>query len=119
VVGGAVLAAVAAVAVVVVAGLFVLRSGDEPTPREHAVRSCAAADRFDKAVRRNADIDTVNRALDTALGEAQAAEKGNSLYVGLTSGLVSLRVAIDHNDAQAARIGIDVVRTECAYVHRG
>jgi hypothetical protein len=116
VVGAGVVAALA----VGVGGVALVRSGDDgpDTPRGHAVRACDAADRFDRAVRANASIDTVNKHLTRALREAHAAEEGNSLYVGLTSGLESLRVAIDHNDAQAARVGIDVVRTECGYVRR-
>jgi hypothetical protein len=109
----------AAAVVAVGAALLLVPSGDDGgSPRAHAVRACDSADRFDRAVRANASIDDVNKHLSRALREAHEAEDGNSLYVGLTSGLESLRVAIDHNDAQAARVGIDVVRTECGYVRR-
>jgi uncharacterized protein (UPF0333 family) len=110
-------------AVVLVAGaavLFVLHGGSgSGSARSHALRACADATTFENAVKRNADIDTVNRALNRARAQAHTAEQKNSLYTGLASGLEALRVAIDHNDADAARVGIDVVRSECGYVHRG
>jgi uncharacterized protein (UPF0333 family) len=112
-------------AVVLVAGaavLFVLHGGSgsgSGSARGHALRACADAAKFESAVTRNADIDTVNRSLNAARAQAHQAEQKNSLYTGLTSGLEALRVAIDRNDADAARVGIDVVRSECGYVHRG
>jgi len=115
--------ALVGVAAVLVAGavvLFLLHGGSgSSSARGHALKACTAAARFEKAVRRNADLDTVNSSLDAARRQAHDAEQGNSLYTGLASGLEALRVAIDHNDPQAARVGIDVVHTECGYVRRG
>lgn len=91
--------------------------GDEDvSAREHAVRACEATDKFEAAVDRNDDVDTVRRHLNKARREAAAAEKADSLYVGLASGIEALRVAIDNNDGSAAKVGMSVVRTECGYV---
>ena len=112
---------VAAVLVVAaIAGFFVLRSDmdDRDASRsahDLALAACQDADRFDGAVRRNEDIDTVNRWLNSARRQSLAAERKDSQYTGLTSGLEALRVAIDRNDAQAAAIGVEVVRTECRH----
>lgn len=91
----------------------------ESSARDHAVRACAASKKFDAAVRRNDDIDTVNRHLNEARREAGRAEKKDSLYVGLASGIEALRIAIDNDDAAAAKVGVTVVQTECGYVARG
>lgn len=92
-------------------------SGD--SARAHALRACEAAEKFEAAVKRNDDIDTVNRHLNKARREAGAAEKKDSLYVGLASGIEALRIAIDNDDASAAKVGMSVVRTECRYVKQG
>lgn len=107
----------AALAAAAIAGFLLLRSGGEADRSAHdlALSACKHADDFDKAVRRNDDIDTVNKALNTARTQALAAERKDSQYTGLTSGLEALRVAIDRNDAQAAAIGVEVVRTECRH----
>ena len=108
-----------AVALVTVAVLALASCGeDEPTAREHAVRACAASKKFEAAVNRNDDIDTVRRHLNKARREAGQAEKKDSLYVGLASGIEALRIAIDNNDGSAAKVGISVVRTECGFVER-
>jgi hypothetical protein len=116
------LVGVVAAAVIAGGGAFVLSTRDskdgDNSARSHAVAACAAADRFDKAIRSNDDIDSVRKELNTALRHAHAAEQKNSLYVGLTSGLEALRVAIDRDDPQAAKVGIAVVRAECGYVRR-
>ncbi|MDQ1446405.1 MAG: hypothetical protein QOI20_2869 [Acidimicrobiaceae bacterium] len=114
--GAVLLAAAAAIAAVLV---LTTRDPADNTPRAHAVRACADATRFEAAVKSNAKIDVVDKHLNRARAEAHKAEVGNSLYVGLASGMEALRVAIDRNDGQAARVGIDVVRTECGYVKRG
>jgi len=97
---------------------FASCSEDDPSAREHAVRACAASVKFEAAVNRNDDIDTVRRHLNKARREAGDAEKKDSLYVGLASGIEALRIAIDNNDGSAAKVGISVVRTECGYVKR-
>lgn len=102
-------------------GAFVLLADDDAgdtSPRGHALAACDAAADFDAAVRRNDDVDTVRRRLAKARDEARQAEEGNSLYVGLASGIEALHIAIENNDAQAARVGVEVVRTECGYVRR-
>ena len=112
----AVAAAVVAVAVGVV--VFVVQSGGDTPDSAHelALKACENADKFDRAVRRNDDVDTVNRSLDAARRQSLRAEQMDSQYTGLTSGLEALRIAIDRNDPQAAKIGVEVVRTECRYV---
>lgn len=113
-------AALAITAIVTATGVFIWRSDSagDTSPREHALNACAAATTFDEAVRRNDDIDTVKRHLQKARDEAGQAEKGDSLYVGLASGIEALHIAIETNDAQAAKVGVEVVRTECGYVRR-
>lgn len=98
--------------------VFVVQSGGDKADSAHdlAVKACANAAKFDRAVRRNADLDTVNRSLDAARRQSLRAEQMDSQYTGLTSGLEALRVALDRNDPQAAKIGVEVVRTECRYV---
>ena len=113
-----VLAAAGVVVAAAGVGVFVWQSGgDEPeSAHDLAAKACDNAEKFDRAVRRNDDIDTVNRALNAARRQSLKAEQMNSQYTGLTSGLEALRVAIDRNDPQAATIGIEVVRNECRYV---
>jgi hypothetical protein len=101
-----------------VAGACSGGGGGGGSPRAHALRACAAGDRFEAAVKRNDDVDTVRAHLNTARREAHAAERGDSLYVGLASGMEALRIAIDNDDAQAARVGIDVMHAECRYARR-
>jgi hypothetical protein len=112
---GVVLAALG-LAGVIVAAVLVLRSGPSPTPRDNARKACDSAAKFEREVKRNADVDTVNRHLNRARRQAHLAEEADSQYVGLASGLEALRIAIDRNDAQAAKVGIAVVRDECGVV---
>jgi hypothetical protein len=104
----------------VTAGVVAWRVVDGPSEpaANRALAACAAADRFEASVKGNADIDTVNRHLDAARRNAREAEQDNSRYTGLASGIEALRIALDTDDAQAARIGIDVVRDECARFRR-
>lgn len=114
----AVAAIVVATASAAVASIVLSDDAGDTSPRGHALEACEAATKFDAAVRRNDDVDTVRRHLQKARDEARAAEQGNSLYVGLASGIEALHIAIETNDAQAAKVGVEVVRTECGYVRR-
>lgn len=112
------IALVVAAAIGAVAYVLLSDEAGDTSPRGHAIEACEAATKFDAAVRRNDDVDTVKGHLQNARDEARKAEQGNSLYVGLASGIEALHIAIETNDGQAAKVGVEVVRNECGYVRR-
>lgn len=81
--------------------------------RAAAERSCAQAARFELLVRENAPLDEVRQALGRAERDAEAAARGDATWVALAGGVQTVRVALDADDERAARVGIDVVRSEC------
>ena len=90
-----------------------------PTPaqaRSSAAKACADLADFERLVDRNAGIDEVKAALRRAERESDTAAGGDAAWYGLSGGVKSLRLALDANDGRAARVGIDVVRTECKRV---
>lgn len=81
---------------------FVLAGGGPPAP-------CARVTAFVEAVRRNASRDDAFEALD----DATDAARSDPRWLQLASGLQALRVALEADDADAARTGIDTVRAAC------
>jgi len=111
-----------ALASVVAAGTLaylLASSPSTPAPVSAAQATAAAADScrqlaaFDELVRANAPLDQVNAALKRATDRARTAARGDARWQALAGGTQSLRIALDANDARAARVGIDVVRAEC------
>ena len=89
----------------------------EPVTQAEAVTaaraSCDAVADFEQLVEANADIDRVKDALGAAERQAERAARGDALYLALSGGVQSVRLALDADDPRAARVGIDVVRAEC------
>ena len=86
-------------------------SAAEAAPAARA--SCDAMTTFEQLVTANADLDRVRDALGTAERQAERAARGDATYLALAGGVQSVRLALDADDARAARVGIDVVRAEC------
>ena len=113
---------VAVVVLVAVAGLVVYllaRRPSEPadvSPQQARVAAdatCAAMTTFEDLVRRNARVDEVREVLERAEKQADRAARGDAVFLGLSGGVKSVRIALDGNDGRAARVGIGVVRAEC------
>lgn len=82
--------------------------------RREAAGGCAALAEFARLVRRNAPADRVRRVLAEAVRRAEAAADADPRWVALSGGAQSLQLAVARDDAQAARVGVGVVRAECA-----
>jgi hypothetical protein len=104
------LALLATVAVVLV------RPGATPTPAEDAADSCTKAERFERLVEDNASAEQVLEVLGEAERKAASAADRDPVWLALSGGLQSVRIALNADDARAARVGIDVVRAECRRV---
>lgn len=78
-----------------------------------ATESCRSLARFEELVRLNAPVDQVQEVLDAAVRRAEVAARGEPRWLALAGGAQSVQLALDADDARAARVGIDVVRAEC------
>lgn len=87
---------------------------DIPHAEIQARRACADLNRFDRLVKENARGDAILKALATGRREANAATTQDPRWRSLASGADALDAALRTNDARAARVGIDVVRGQCA-----
>ncbi len=111
-------------AAVVVAGLaaatYLLArepAGQPSVPTEQAqaraVGSCRELAHFDELIRSNASSTEVRAVLDRAVRQARVAAAADPIWLSLAGGAQSLQLALDADDARAARVGIDVVRSAC------
>ena len=114
------MAALVAIVAVAAGAVTVLSLREEKPPpvtpaeaRSAAEASCSDIARFEELVAANARLDDVRKALGRAERQAEVAARGDAVWVALAGGVQSVRVALDANDARAARVGIDVVRSEC------
>lgn len=113
----------AGVALAVTTATFIVASEDEQEPtapsltpeqaRTAATASCRHIARFEDLIDDDAGTRAVLEALARAEQDAERAAAGDPIWVALASGVQSIRVALDTDSPGAARIGIDVVRTEC------
>ena len=121
-VAGAALAAGAATATTAV---LLAREPTELPPVSPAQASAAAQSactemtRFEQLVRANAPLDRVRERLGAAERQARTASRGDAAWLALAGGVQSVRLALDADDARAARVGIDVVRSECRRLEQG
>ena len=113
-----------AVAVVLLAGVtlvayLLLREPARPAAltadqaREAAESSCRDLARFEALVKANASVERTLAALDEAVRKSQSAATADPLWLPLAGGAQSLQLALTSNDARAARVGADVVRSAC------
>lgn len=89
------------------------------TPEEAgaaAATACAQMQRFEELLTQNAPITDVRDTLREAERMARRAAQGDPLWLALSGGISSVRIAVEANDERVARTGIDVVRTECRRV---
>lgn len=107
------------------AGLVLLASTDDDrrqTPRQldipraeqQARAACAAFDTFERQVKQNAPSRTVLATLSDARRRATDAADRDPRWRSLAGGADALGVALRTDNAAAARVGIDVVRAQCA-----
>lgn len=75
--------------------------------------ACRHLATFEQLVVDNARSDRVKDELRLADEAATAAVEADPRWRSLASGTDALEVAIDDDDAAAARVGIDVVRAQC------
>lgn len=83
------------------------------TAADDAAASCEDAERFQQLVEKNASVDEVLDALGDAEEKAAKAADRDPVWLALSGGLQSIRIALNADDADAARVGISVVRAEC------
>jgi hypothetical protein len=89
---------------------------DIPAAEQLARRACAGIATFEQQVDANASAEAVFQTLDGLRSAANAAADRDPRWRSLASGTDALDVALRKNDAAAARVGIDVVRAQCADV---
>jgi len=86
-----------------------------PARAEQQARlACAALGTFERQVRQNVEGKKVLANLDEARRRATDAADRDPRWRSLASGADALGVAIRKDDAATARVGIDVVRAQCA-----
>lgn len=113
------LAALVVVALLALAGTLLTQQSRPEVPRDPAAAlaaarfACAQVPHFEELVDANASADRVREVLGLAVQGAKDAADRDQRWVALLGGLQSLQVALERDDPRAARVGIDVVRTEC------
>lgn len=100
-----------------VGGLVLLLLRPEPAApeaRDSATQACREVVGFLDAVQRNGPADAALDRLDRAVVRGRAASSTDPAWVSLASGIESVRLAVRQDDRGAARVGVAVVRAECA-----
>jgi hypothetical protein len=113
----AVLGGIGAVAALRVRGDHVARRPvplDIPAAEQLARQACALATTFEDQVKANASSRQVLATADAMRASANDAADRDPRWRSLAGGTDALRLAMRKDDAAAARIGIDVVRAQCA-----
>jgi hypothetical protein len=77
------------------------------------VRACVALAEFENLLDANAPAKRARDVLDRAVRDAKAAADADPRWVVLASGAQTVDLAIRTDDANAAEVGITVVRQEC------
>ena len=105
--------AIAAVGTSVI--VLVARSPHTPQRRalSYAREACARAKTFEQLVEKNAPATTATDELARALAAARAAEALDTRWIPLESGVRTVQLALEHDDAGAANVGIRVVTSNC------
>lgn len=130
----ALIASAVAVGVLVVAGAsaFLLRGGsgngennrsgvalDIPRGERLASSACDAFTEAERLIRANASSDDVLALTDRARDSASAAADVDPRWRPLAGGTAALDEALRTDDPAAARVGVDVVRSECRALTSG
>ncbi|MCA1830789.1 MAG: hypothetical protein LC663_04665, partial [Actinobacteria bacterium] len=104
----------------VVAAVLVLVTRTTPTPagraRSYARQACARAAGFERLVDRNAPAPETQDALARALASAQSAQELDPAWLPLASGLRTVQLALQRDDAGAANVGMRVVLGQCGNI---
>lgn len=111
--------AAVAVSTVVAAAVLLARSSRPPTGEMEralglATQACRTVGVFRQQVAANARADRVFALLDGATASAKKAAARDPAWVPLAGGIQAVRLALDKDDAHAARLGMAVVATNCA-----
>lgn len=78
-----------------------------------AASACGDLQRFEELVRVNAPAKDVRAVLARAVRSSRLAADSDPVHLSLAGGAQSLQLALEADDARAARVGIDVVRSAC------
>ena len=131
----ALIASAVAVGVVVVAGAWALflrggsgngenrRNGDAAVDisrgAELADEACDAFNEAERLIRANAKSDDVLALTERARARAETAAEEDPTWRPLAGGTAALDESLRADDPTAARVGVDVVRSECERVTAG
>jgi len=89
---------------------------DIPAAEQKARAACAGLVTFERQVDENARGNAVLGTVDQIRRDATSAADQDARWRSLAGGADALRLAIRTNDGPAARVGIDVLRAQCAEV---
>jgi hypothetical protein len=87
--------------------------GPDETARAHARAACDHFAGFEDIVARDGSAGDAMRALADALAEARRAEAIDPRWTPLQSGIRTVQLSLEQDDAGAANVGIRVVRSHC------
>ena len=115
-----------ALAIVLGAGFLTLAVVNRPASQEDfdairravdaAIRACEHIDEFAALVARNAEVDEVFAALDAADDAADEAAALDPHWIALAGATGAIRIALENDDPEAARVGAGTARAECERV---
>lgn len=112
----AVLASAAAGALVVLAVVRIGRN-DSPTGSERAAvrarEACTTMRIFVEQVEADAGARRVLELLDSAMKSAEGAADADPAWRPLAGGIQAVHLAVEEDDPEAARVGLDVVAASC------